>query len=626
MAHDDAERSEPVLIPRPQTVRWVGRDIEVGWLVVVDLPDALLAYRSYLAELAGHVSGRPGIQPLIVKFDVCVGDSEEYMLMVDPNQVRIRASDARGALHGMRTVVDLWESTGRRGLPAVTIMDKPDFAVRGLHVEPGAGTSHMALVDWRQLIDRFAELKLNLLGISLDGCDEAVLGDVVSYARERGVEILPYFNGPGHSALISHSLPESSAIHDGAYRTGHNLCVTVTSMRDEMARFLRYAACRYLLSNGIRQLHVAADEPNKTAVKDDCVTALHCRCANCCELSYGEMLLKYLTLVGQVLAEDEISMVHWHDSLARAGMLDEYARRCAELGIPEPTIVWRQHNDLVPYPVTGRAQTWSSPAVGSIRFGFLQDHLPTIESALRLGRESGITGVLARGTGDTSDYMNYAFLADLAWRYDAFGGVESFRQRWARYICPGNPEKARYALMKATTVTACPPLITYVNDQLSPYRLTGATVSAGAPEDIRNSSEILAHSALNDSVALDVLRQVADTLREAASLMPEGRRSVPYWGHPVAIWRDEITRVVTSLDLFLGVLAATRRPESPEEAEISRLEEQATYLLRLTVNNRAPYEVPLALRSYWTFIWKLDAMAKRHRDRQRLRPGTSCYD
>lgn len=670
MAKDEPEHGELVLIPQPRDVRWYGSEIEVGRLVLAKPPAKLATYERVIADLVTTVSGGFDNPQLLVTFEHCEADPEEYVLRIDENGVRIGASDGCGALHAVRTLVDLWDSDTRSTLPIVTIADGPDFSVRGVFIESCVGADHMSLIDWQQLVDRLGQLKFNTLGISLYGCwdihhgersewlfspldsfpqlrtprrmvtwdpeteqeiaydylptmfESDYFSDVVRYATERGIDVLPHWGGPGHSTLIPRCLPELSALDDDGVPTGYGYCVTRDSARATLERLMRNLVRQHLVPNGLRRLHVAADEyyPIRNVDPEDRkrVISPYCRCDGCRELSVGQMLIEYLLLVGRALAKDGIAMVHWHDSLVREGVLGEYLRRCDDLGLPRPTIAWWKYNDPVPAPDAGRTETWSCPTVGLNSFLFQQDYLSNIETTLRRGRRSGTVGAFAYSLIDPADHMNYAFLADLAWRCDCSEGAEWFRRRWARFLCPDAAESARHALSSASTITACYPLMMYVINHMMPFFATTTAETTSYPDDV------LCHFSVTQPAVADVLRQVAETLRDAQAMMPDGVE-VRHWGNPVATWRNETTRLVQSLDLFLAVLDAARMREPFTEQEGVRLEKQSTELLRLAATSKASYVAPMTLREHWEFIRQIEPAVMRLRDSDRLRPTETWY-
>lgn len=671
MTSDEFEDGEGlVLIPQPQSVIRSGLQVPIGGVAVTELPDELAAYRSKVFELADTVSGPADCPVLPVRFTVFEGRPEEYKLGVDRSAVRIEASDGLAALHAMRTLVDLWDSTGGSALPAVEIADGPTFAARGVFIESYAGADHMSLADWHQLTDRLGQLKFNTVGVSLYGCwdmhhgersewlfaplhdfpqlrspqrmvtwdpatereieyrylpkmfEQDFFGAVARYAARQGIEVLPHLGGPGHSTLIPRCLPELSALDDKGNPAGYGYCVSRDCAKETLTRLVRSLARQHLAPNGIRRLHVAADEyyPIRNVDPTDRkrVVSPYCRCARCRDFNAGQMLMEYLVLVGQVLAEEGITMVHWHDSLVREGVLDEYLDRLEAMGVPQPTIAWWKYNDPVPRPKAGRTETWSCPTVGLTSFLFQQECWPNIETTLWRGRDEGTTGAFAYTLIDPADHLNYAFLADFSWNCDSSSGAAGFRRRWARYLCPDDTESAQQALSVASTVTACYPLMMYVVNHVLPFFATASADATADPDDVLRSFSV------TQPAVGEVLRQVVDTMRDAVSLMPEGR-DVRHWTNPTAVWRNEATRLADTLDLFLGVLAAARQPEAPTESQIALLADQATELLRLAARSKAPYVAPMTLREHWGFVREIEPVVKRLRESEGLRPAESWY-
>lgn len=658
------------LIPRPRQVARHAGEIPVGWLAIEAFPEELAAYQGQIFALATLVAGCSDLPELPVAFDVLDGRPEEYTLRIEREEVRIRAADALGALHAMRTLVDVWDTSDGPVLPLIDIADRPTFATRGVFVESYAGVDHMDLAEWRRHIDRLAQLKFNTLGVAIYGCwdmhhdqrsewlftpldefpelrsprrmvtwdpatgreieyhylprmfEDDFFGDIVRYARERGIDVLPQLGGPGHSTLIPRCLPGLSAVDDDGKPTGYGYCVSRTSARDMIARLIRALVRQHLTPNGVRRLHVAGDEyyPIRNVDPDDRrrVVSPYCRCTGCGQLSAGQLLVEYLLLVGQVLAEYGITMVHWHDTLVREGVLDDYLDRLGEVGVPEPVIAWWKYNDPVPTPNTGRAETWSCPTTGLAPFLFQLDSLPNIETVLRRGRAAGTSGAFAYSIADPADHANTAFLADFAWNCDPPAGTASFRHRWARLICPDDPDAARYVLSTASTITACYPLMMYILNHMHPFFATTR------PDDTTYPDAVLSAFATGQPALVDALRQVVETLRDALTSMPDGR-DMRHWPNPVTAWRNETARLADTVDLFLAVLAAARQPEPPTERETDRLTSQATALLRLTATNKAPYVAPVALREHWGFVREIEPVVKRLRDAEGLRPAESWY-
>jgi hexosaminidase len=149
-----------------------------------------------------------------------LGDNERYSLVVTNTQARLSADTPLGALRGLETVLQLvQQDTAGFSLPAVTIHDEPRFPWRGLsldvsrHFIPAEGV--------KRTIDGLGAVKLNVLHWHLSddqgfrveskkyprlqkyGSDglyytQAEVREIIAYARDRGVRIVPEFDMPGH--------------------------------------------------------------------------------------------------------------------------------------------------------------------------------------------------------------------------------------------------------------------------------------------------------------------------------------------------------------------------------------------------------------------------------------------
>ncbi len=150
-----------------------------------------------------------------------LGDDESYRLDVTSSNVKITAPTALGAMHGMQTLLQLIEITPDGfSAPAVTIEDRPRFQWRGLLID--VSRHFMPLAVLRRNLDAMAAVKMNVLHVHLSdnqgfrveskkftrlqemGSDglyytQDEIRDLIAYARDRGIRIVPEFDMPGHS-------------------------------------------------------------------------------------------------------------------------------------------------------------------------------------------------------------------------------------------------------------------------------------------------------------------------------------------------------------------------------------------------------------------------------------------
>jgi hexosaminidase len=155
-------------------------------------------------------------------------EDESYSLDVSDKQAVLRAATVVGALRGLETFLQLLEGD-RQGyfIPPVSIQDKPRFPWRGLLIDVGRHYEPVEVL--KRNLDAMAAVKLNVLhwhltedqGFRIEskryprlhqmGSDglyytQDQVREIVSYARDRGIRVMPEFDMPGHATswLIGH--------------------------------------------------------------------------------------------------------------------------------------------------------------------------------------------------------------------------------------------------------------------------------------------------------------------------------------------------------------------------------------------------------------------------------------
>ncbi|HUE05004.1 MAG TPA: family 20 glycosylhydrolase [Bryobacteraceae bacterium] len=165
--------------------------------------------------------------------DPVLGEDESYALDVSATQARIQAATAEGAIHGLATFVQLIQP-GPNGfqVAAVHIEDRPRFPWRGLMLDVCRHWMPVEVV--KRNLDAMAAVKLNVLhwhlsedqafrveskryprlhqmGSAGDYYTQDQIRDVVAYARDRGIRVVPEFDIPGHTSAWFPGYPELAA-------------------------------------------------------------------------------------------------------------------------------------------------------------------------------------------------------------------------------------------------------------------------------------------------------------------------------------------------------------------------------------------------------------------------------
>ena len=180
-----------------------------------------------------------------------LGD-EGYSLSVNPNNIVIKANNPKGVFYGMQTLlqlIPLKNGSVYVAIPAVNILDKPRFGWRGLMLDVGRyfysvdflkkyfdymamhklNTFHWHLTEdhgWRIEIKKYP--KLTEVGAWREGTQidrnpknidnnphggyytQDQVREIVAYAKDRYITIVPEIEMPGHSLAALVAYPELS--------------------------------------------------------------------------------------------------------------------------------------------------------------------------------------------------------------------------------------------------------------------------------------------------------------------------------------------------------------------------------------------------------------------------------
>jgi len=164
--------------------------------------------------------------------------SERYELEIKPDTITLHAANELGAIWGLATLYQMIidaRNSGQNKLDAQVFSDEPKFPHRGLLVDVGR---HFFDVDeMKRIIEEMSVYKLNVLHWHLSEDQgwrieskvyprlhesasngqyytQQQIKEIVQYAKERGVEIIPEFDIPGHSSAAISAYKELSCFDE----------------------------------------------------------------------------------------------------------------------------------------------------------------------------------------------------------------------------------------------------------------------------------------------------------------------------------------------------------------------------------------------------------------------------
>ena len=165
-----------------------------------------------------------------------LGENESYHLEISTTDVQLTAPNPIGALRGLQTFLQLVRVTPRSfSVPVVTIDDQPRFPWRGLLIDSGHRFVPIPVV--KRNLDGMEAVKLNVFhwrfaddqGFHIESKKFPLLQqtgaggfyysqdevrEIIEYAHDRGIRVVPEFDMPCHTKSWFLGYPELSSGHD----------------------------------------------------------------------------------------------------------------------------------------------------------------------------------------------------------------------------------------------------------------------------------------------------------------------------------------------------------------------------------------------------------------------------
>jgi hexosaminidase len=215
-----------------------------------------------------------------------VDEDESYTLTITSTGAKIHAPNELGAMHGLQTFLQLLQTMPSGfAVPALSIDDKPRFPWRGLMID---ASRHFMPVDVvKRNIDGMEAVKLNVLHWHLSddqgfrvesrkfpklqelGSDglyytQEEIKDVIAYARDRGIRVVPEFDIPGHTTALLTAYPEIASAK-GPFQIERNWGVfnpTIDPTKEATYKFLDVFLGEMISLFPDRYFHIGGDEVN----------------------------------------------------------------------------------------------------------------------------------------------------------------------------------------------------------------------------------------------------------------------------------------------------------------------------------------------------------------------------
>lgn len=311
-----SERKEIDVIPMPRSVEYhsgnftISTETKFYTNLSAESRQALTDYLEGTSlssvSFAESATGNNGIELNLCDSSIVTGN-EAYRIEIDKKGVRLSANTETGIFYGLQTLLQLLNNGDNKTLPALTINDSPRFPYRGLHLDVSRhffdkefvkkqlnamayfkmNRLHWHLTDgagWRIEIKKYPRLtsfaawrpfdKLNDWWVGgrtfCEQDDPRAVGgyytqddirEVVAYAADRHITIIPEIEMPGHSEEVLATYPELSC--SGKPYVNADFCIGT----EKAFEFLENVLLEVIDLFPSEYIHIGGDEASKSSWK-----------------------------------------------------------------------------------------------------------------------------------------------------------------------------------------------------------------------------------------------------------------------------------------------------------------------------------------------------------------------
>lgn len=233
-----AQNPASALIPMPNSII-VGESGDVDLGHIKGVKTELSVQSPVIRELNSVFSTRLGVDlsrpsgrgtVIEVAVDPGLQGGEHYRILAEKGKLRITGSSEAALYRAMKTLDQILMGdavrTSRKGIARLEIDDSPRYERRMLMLDPAR--HFLPVEDVKRYIDEMAQYKYNVLQLHLTDDEgwrmevkshpeltangpyytQEELRDLISYAADRYVEIVPELDVPGHTKAVLASHPE----------------------------------------------------------------------------------------------------------------------------------------------------------------------------------------------------------------------------------------------------------------------------------------------------------------------------------------------------------------------------------------------------------------------------------
>ena len=442
---------ENIIIPTPQRVSYTDGTFNFSGIKNIGIENS--DYKFIASEISKSLKKTFNLAPKIVSgsgeiklelensSSAIVGIPEQlqnqsYKLIIKESGITIAAVSARGLFYGAMSLIQIIEKNPTKEIRAAVIIDWPDMEFRGISDDISRGqVSNMK--NFKRIIDFIARYKMNIympyledmlefkeypsIGVGRGRLSKKEVNEIVKYATERYIDVIPAFQTLGHFENI---LTQKEFVDYAEYPGAASLAVTeektYTLLENMLSEVFELFPSKYI-NIGADESYDVGSGKSKNLAKKIGTAEVHAehynKIFNFCKengkevMMYSDVILSYTDILE--LIPNDVTIIDWHYGANTSYSSTKIFKNAGFKYIVSPS-VWNFRTTFPTYQIA----------------------LPNIKSIIGDGLLNGSNGMINSNWGDYGSetfkefvLFGYAWSAQCSWNYKA-SSLSEFNNRF----------------------------------------------------------------------------------------------------------------------------------------------------------------------------------------------------
>ena len=352
--------------------------------------------------------------------------NQAYNLLITNNKIEINATTERGLFYGAMSLIQLIEHSSIREIPTLEVYDWPNMEWRGISDDISRGQVS-TMQNFKRIIDFISRYKMNVfmpyledmlqlksypsIGKNRGALSTEEVKEIVNYASERYIEVIPIFQTLGHFENI---LTSKEFVDYAEFPGAASLAVTEAKTYVFLENMLKEVFALFpseFINIGADESYDVGFGKSKELTQKVGSAKVHaehykkifqfCKANNKKVMMYGDVILNHTDILD--LIPKDVIIVDWHYGATKKYISTDIFKNAGFEFIVSPS-VWNFRTTFPTYQIA----------------------LPNIKTIVHDGLLNGSKGMINSNWGDYGAetfkefvLFGYAWSAQCSWNYEA---------------------------------------------------------------------------------------------------------------------------------------------------------------------------------------------------------------